>query len=106
MPDNKANAVPAVPENRSALPLLSALAIPGEDELLHARPGEAVALSDMNGTLSAVLACRLAARGKRVLLVMDNDLKASRAADDIGRGAFLPGGEIDLTRAVGSLESS
>ena len=110
MPENKAKAVPAAPENGGALSLLSVLAVPGEDALLRTRPGEAVALSDMNGTLSAVLACRLAARGKRVLLVMDNDLKAARAADDIrqlsGQGAFLPGGEIDLTRAVGSLESS
>ena len=41
---------------------------------------------------------------------MENDLRASRAADDArqlsGSAAFLPGGEIDLTRAAGSLESS
>ena len=84
--------------------------IPGEEELLAAKPGQAVALTGVNATLAAVLACRAAQAGKRTLLVMENDLKASRAADDArqlaGDAAFLPGGEIDLTRAAGSQESS
>ncbi len=84
--------------------------IPGEEDLLAAKPGQAVALTGVNATMAAVLACRAALAGKRTLLVMENDLKASRAADDArqlaGDAAFLPGGEIDLTRAAGSQESS
>ena len=90
--------------------MLETLKIPGEEELLRAGRGKTVALTGVNGTLAAVLAARAAAAGKKTLLVMENDLKASRAADDVrqltGSAAFLPGGEIDLTRAAGSLESS
>ena len=90
--------------------MLESLKIPGEEELLAAKPGQAVALTGVNTTLAAVLACRAAEAGRRVLLVAENDLKASRAADDTRQlgeaAAFLPGGEIDLTRAAGSLESS
>ena len=90
--------------------MLESLRIPGEEELLSAKPGQTVALTGVNGTMAAVLACRAAGTGRRVLLVAENDLKASRAADDArqlaGTAAFLPGGEIDLTRAAGSLESS
>ena len=90
--------------------MFSSWKIPGEEELLSARAGQAVALTGVNGTLAAVLACRAASAGRKVLLVMENDLRASRAADDArqlsGAAAFLPGGEIDLTRAAGSLESS
>ena len=90
--------------------MFSSWKIPGEEELLSARAGQAVALTGVNGTLAAVLACRAASAGRKVLLIMENDLRASRAADDArqlsGAAAFLPGGEIDLTRAAGSLESS
>ena len=104
--------------------MIETLRIPGEEELLAAKPGQVVALTGVNATLAAVLACRAARAGRRTLLVAENDLKASRMADDVrqltggesnqtGRAeepsilsAFLPGGEIDLTRAAGSLESS
>ena len=91
--------------------MLENLRIPGEEELLATKPGQVTALTGVNATLAAALACRAARAGRKTLLVMENDLKAARAADDIrqltdGREAFLPGGEIDLTRAAGSLESS
>ena len=90
--------------------MLDTLRIPGEEELLSAKAGQTVALTGVNTTLAAVLACRAARAGRRTLLVAENDLKASRAAEDArqlaGEAAFLPGGEIDLTRAAGSLESS
>ena len=90
--------------------MLETWKIPGTEELTAAKPGQVIALTGVNATLAAVLACRTAAAGKRTLLVTENDLKASRAADDVrqltGACAFLPGGEIDLTRAAGSLESS
>ena len=90
--------------------VLNTLRIPGEEELLSAKPGQTTVLTGMNLTLASVLACRAARAGRRTLLVTENDLKASRAADDArqlaGEAAFLPGGEIDLTRAAGSLESS
>ena len=91
--------------------MLESLAFPGLDELTGLTPGRTVAMTGVNGTLAAVIAALAAREGKKTLLVMDNDLKASRAAEDIrqltgGECAFLPGGEIDLTRAAGSLENS
>ena len=91
--------------------MLEEIQIPGLDELTGLKAGETVALSGVNATLAAVIACGAARAGKKTLLVMENDLKAARAADDVRQmtgddGAFLPGGEIDLTRAVGSQESS
>ena len=90
--------------------MLETLIIPGEEELLAAKPGETVALTGVNQTLAAILACRAAKAGRKTLLVAENDLKAGRTAEDarqLGQeAAFLPGGEIDLTRAAGSLESS
>ena len=62
--------------------MLESLKIPGEEELLAAKPGQAIALTGVNTTLAAVLACRAAEAGRRVLLVAENDLKASRTADD------------------------
>ena len=89
--------------------LLDALRFPGEQELAELPAGKALALTGLHASLAAALAARASRQGRRVLLVMDNDLKASRAADDIrqlagGVAAHLPGGEIDLTRAAGSLE--
>ena len=90
--------------------MLSTISMPGLEQLLATAPGKATAVAGVNQTLAAVIACLAAEKGKRTLLVADNDLKAARAADDIrqltGEGCCLPGGEIDLTRAAGSLESS
>ena len=90
--------------------ILSSIHLPGLEQLLKTAPGRATAAAGVNQTLAAVIACLAAEQGKKTLLVADNDLKAARAADDIrqltGGGCCLPGGEIDLTRAAGSLESS
>ena len=98
-------------EREACMAILDMLTLPGLEEMCRARPGETIVLSGISGTLAAVAACLAAGRGRRVLLVADNDLKANRAAEDIRQlrpegCAFLPGGEIDLTRAAGSLESS
>ena len=89
----------------------NALSYPGLAELCEAKPGETVAVTGVNAALAAVTAVLAAERGKRVLLVMEHDLKASRAAEDVRQlmpegVALLPAGELDLTRATGSLESS
>ena len=63
--------------------MIETLIIPGEEELLAVKPGQVVALTGVNATLSAVLACRAALAGRRTLLVAENDLKASRMADDV-----------------------
>ena len=90
--------------------ILSSLTVPGLEQLFETAPGKATVVAGVNQTLAAVIACLAAKQGKKTLLVADNDLKAARAADDIrqltGEGCCLPGGEIDLTRAAGSLESS
>ena len=85
--------------------------MPGINELLSTAPGKATVLSGVNPALAAVVACETAAQGKKILIVAENDLKAVRLADDVrqltgGEGSCLPGGEIDLTRAAGSLENS
>ena len=85
--------------------------IPGIEELISTAPGKATVLSGVNPALAAVIACETAARGKKTLIIAENDLKAARLADDVrqltgGEGSCLPGGEIDLTRAAGSLENS
>ena len=93
-----------------SLGILETMKVPGLETLLETAPGQATAAAGVNQTLAAVIACLAAEKGKKTLLVMDNDLKAARAADDVrqltGGGVCLPGGEIDLTRAAGSLESS
>ena len=38
--------------------MIETLIISGEEELLSARPGQVIALTGVNATLSAVLACR------------------------------------------------
>ena len=90
--------------------ILSAIRIPGLEALFETAPGKATAVAGVNQAMAAVVACLAAAQGKKTLLVMDNDLKAAKAADDVrqltGEGCCLPGGEIDLTRAAGSQESS
>ncbi len=90
--------------------ILSSINIPGLATLLETAPGKTTAVAGINQTLAAVIACLAAEKGKKILLVTDNDLKAARAADDVrqltGEGFCLPGGEIDLTRAAGSMESN
>ena len=75
--------------------------------MLAAPKGAVLALSSVSPSLAAAAACLLAEKGRRVMLVTDNDLKAARAADDARQlrpegCAFLPAGELDLTRAAGS----
>ncbi len=91
--------------------LLNGIRLPGWDRVLELKQGQAAAVIGGNRTVAAAAAALTAARGKRVLIVADHDLKAGRIADDLRQltgdpCAFLPGGEIDLTRAAGSLESS
>ncbi len=97
-------------KDRIAETMLDAIRIPGLEQLLAAKPGEPASLSGANATLAAVIAAKAAAEGRRVLLVMDNDLKAARAAEDIRQltgkpVACLLGSEIDLTRSAGSQET-
>ena len=87
------------------------ISLPGADAFLDLQPGQTAAVTGVSPVLASLLACLASRKGKRVLLIADNDLKAARAADDIRQMsgnlcACLPGGEIDLTRAAGSLESS
>ena len=91
--------------------LTEALRFPDQEALEGLAAGKTVAVTGLTASLAAALGATLAGRGKRILLVMDNDLKATRAADDArqlaGEGcASLPGGEIELTRAAGSQELS
>ncbi|MCR5296751.1 MAG: transcription-repair coupling factor [Clostridiales bacterium] len=91
--------------------MLNTLTFPGLEDLVRLKPGQVMALTGVTPTLAAAVAAIAAREGRKTLLIMDNDLKAARAADDVrqltgGQGAFLPGGEIDLTRAAGSRESS
>ncbi|MBQ9210653.1 MAG: transcription-repair coupling factor [Clostridia bacterium] len=91
--------------------LLDLIPIPAWEKIGGASAGQPLALSGVTQALAAAVAARLAAEGKKVLLVAEHDLKASRLADDARQWTgldcpCLPGGEIDLTRAAGSLESS
>ena len=91
--------------------LYNQISLPGWEKIRSLKPGAPLAVSGATQSLAAAAAARLAADGKRVLLVAEHDLKAARLADDARqmRGEdcpFLPGGEIDLTRAAGSQESS
>lgn len=91
--------------------LLDFIQLPGWEKISEARAGAPLAVSGGTAALAAAVAARAAREGRRVLLVAEHDVKASRLADDVRQWtgedcAFLPGGEIDLTRAAGSLESS
>ena len=73
--------------------------------------GKTLAISGVPEGMTILPAAHWAKQGLRVMLVEGNDLKAGRAADDLkqllgDQAACLPGGEIDLTRATGSMESS
>lgn len=56
--------------------MLENIRIPGEETLIAAGRGKIAALTGVNATLAAALACRAAKAGKRTLLVAENDLKA------------------------------
>ena len=73
--------------------------------------GKTLAISGVPESMTALPVYAWAQQGLRVLVVEGNDLKAGRMADDMRQlmgdeAACLPGGEIDLTRAAGSMESS
>ncbi len=83
------------------------------DKLLGAvNRRDPVALTGLPESMAAFMAAKLAEEtGKRVLLLGINDLKSTHDADDgqqlLGtQAAFLPGGEIDLTRGASSHESA
>ena len=57
--------------------ILSSIRIPGLETLLEIEAGKATAAAGVNQTLAAVIACLAAEKGKKTLLVMDNDLKAA-----------------------------
>ena len=91
--------------------LLDWIAFPGWEKTEETAPGAPLALTGATQALAAAAAGKLAEEGRRVLLVAEHDLKAARLADDVRQWTgndcpFLPGGEIDLTRAAGSQESS
>ena len=91
--------------------LADLIRIPGEEKMCGTAAGAPLAMSGMTQSAAAAAAAKLAERGKKVLVVAEHDLKAGRMADDVRQllgedCSCLPGGEIDLTRAAGSLESS
>ena len=55
--------------------IISTLAMPGMEELLNTAPGETTVMAGVNLTLAAAAACLAAEKGKKVLLLADNDLK-------------------------------
>ena len=90
---------------------LNLIQIPGGEKIEQTGRNRPLAVSGATQALAAAAAARAAENGKRVLLVAEHDLKAARLADDVRQWTgedcpCLPGGEIDLTRAAGSLESS
>ena len=94
------------------LPLLQAFSPPSFERLEKALQDQhTVAFTGLpDGQAAFVASCLAERTHKRILLVQTNDLKASRAADDIAqlvsvKSAYLPGGEIDLTRGVSSQET-
>ena len=91
--------------------IINWICLPEWERAMEVPAGHPAAVTGCNGALAAALAGLARAAGKKVLLVADNDLKASRMAEDFrqltgAECAFLPGSDLDLTRAAGSLESS
>ena len=91
--------------------LIDRIRIPGWEKAEKTRIGAPTAVSGATQALAAAAAVKTAESGRKVLLVAEHDLKAARLADDArqwmgGDCPCLPGGELDLTRAAGSLESS
>ena len=94
------------------LPLLQAFSPPSFDQLEKAlQDKHTIALTGLpDGQAAFVASCLAEHTQKQILLVQTNDLKAGKAADDLQqlvsvRSAWLPGGEIDLTRGVSSQET-
>ena len=70
-----------------------------------------ITVTGVTETHAVLLSARLAAQGKRVLMVLPTDLRALKAGEDAaqllpGQSTCLPGGEVDLTRGASSHESS
>ena len=93
-------------------PLLEAFSPASLDALEKAlHQNRTIALTGLpDGQAAFVASCLAERTHQRILLVHPNDLKAGKAADDLsqlvsGGSAFLPGGEIDLTRGVSSQET-
>ena len=91
--------------------LLDWLEIPGWDKIAGTEAGSPLLVSGTTQALTAALAAKMAEDGRRVLVVAEHDIRAAKMADDVRQWTgedcpFLPGGEIDLTRAAGSQESS
>ena len=69
--------------------MLETLRIPGEEELLAAKPGQVTVLTGVNPTLAALLACRTAAAGRKTLLVMENGQIVNKAMGARPKKAIL-----------------
>ncbi|MBQ9307917.1 MAG: transcription-repair coupling factor [Clostridia bacterium] len=94
-------------------PLLRFFSAPSLDALEKAASQKTtIALTGLPDGQAAFVASWLAEKtGKRILVISQNDLKAGRTAEDSSAlaslpTAFLPGGEIDLTRGVSSQETA
>ena len=93
--------------------LLAALSSPLLDTLRETLSrGQSAAVTGLNESLAAALAVRMAEdTGRRVLIVVPNDLRAIHTGEDAGQllgtgTATLTGGEIDLTRGSTSQENA
>ena len=91
--------------------LLDWLEIPGWEKIAETEAGAPLLISGATAALTAALAAKMSEDGRRVLVVAEHDIRAARMAEDVRQWTgkdcpFLPGGEIDLTRAAGSQESS
>ena len=62
--------------------LYNQISLPGWEKIRDLKSGAPLAVSGAVQSLAAAAAARLAADGKRVLLVAEHDLKAARLADD------------------------
>ena len=71
--------------------LLDWIPFPEWEKIAQTAAGAPLAVSGATQSLTAALAARGAEAGKRVLLVAEHDLKASRMADDV-RQLTGPGG--------------
>lgn len=93
-------------------PLFRAFSPPSLETLEKAlQKNRTIALTGLpDGQAAFVASCLAEHTQKKILLVQTNDLKAGKSADDVsqlisGSTAWLPGGEIDLTRGVSSQET-
>ena len=93
--------------------LFSAVKTPTLQKLFdNIAQGRSTAVTGVTESMAAFVAAKFTSEtGKRALVIAANDLKATRLADDAqqllpDQSAFLPGGEIDLTRGASSHESA